>query len=94
MRDDCLIQLLKAPFPLTLREIASRLNADFNDVRRAMNGLLTEGLVYMDDGMPVRGTMTPTWVLTHGGERAAHTARVAARNAKLRGTEKPSEVQG
>lgn len=89
MHNQCLIELLNASQPLTVGEIAARLKADSGSVRRAINALMGEGLIFADGDRAVNGYIIPAWDLTSAGEHAAHAARVAARNAVAMGTEKP-----
>lgn len=97
MRDDILICLLGRT--LTHREIATRLDAELTEVRKACDRLMQHGLVFVGGDKAWGTNMYPAFELTSAGQHEAHAARAAARNAEAMGTAKTShdsaqEVRG
>ena len=86
MRDSILIALLGRC--LTHREIATRIESEVALVRKACDGLMQDGLLFVGGDKQFGTSMYPAFELTSGGEHAARAARVAQRNAKLAGTAK------
>jgi len=78
-----ILQALARHAPLTINELASRLDAEWRTVAKEANRLYAQGVVEIVGDKPLRadddGLRVPQWRLTSAGELAAAEARAAQR---------------
>ena len=93
MRDSILLILLRSYTPLTVRDIATRMEGDAAEVAKHCSSLLGKRLLFVDGDRRFGTSLFPMWALTSAGEHVAREVKAARNAAALLGTEKPEEVE-